>query len=229
MYFGEASGVAVNSKGHVFVLSRGNTTGPGLCRGRGAAARIRRQRQVHPRDRQEPLRLVVRPHGEDRSPGQYLGGRQGLGHGHQVQSRGPRRHGVRPQAGSLRRRHRPAQASRSRRCRRRTAASARSPTCLGHGRQHLHQRRLHQFARRQGRQGRQLAEVMGRPRQGARPVQHPALHRHRRQGQRLCRRPRQPPHPGVRRRRQVPAPDHHRRAGAAGRASPRSATYRTRR
>ena len=28
MYFGEASGVAVNSKGHVYVLSRGNTTGP---------------------------------------------------------------------------------------------------------------------------------------------------------------------------------------------------------
>lgn len=28
VYFGEVSGVAVNSKGHVFVLSRGNTTGP---------------------------------------------------------------------------------------------------------------------------------------------------------------------------------------------------------
>src|SRR6201987_1241548 len=28
MYFGEVSGIAVNSKGHVFVLSRGNTTGP---------------------------------------------------------------------------------------------------------------------------------------------------------------------------------------------------------
>src|SRR6476646_5146392 len=28
MYFGEVSGVALNSKGHVFVLSRGNTTGP---------------------------------------------------------------------------------------------------------------------------------------------------------------------------------------------------------
>ena len=28
VYFGECSGVAVNSKGHVFVLSRGNTTGP---------------------------------------------------------------------------------------------------------------------------------------------------------------------------------------------------------
>jgi sugar lactone lactonase YvrE len=28
VYFGEVSGVAVNSKGHIFVLSRGNTTGP---------------------------------------------------------------------------------------------------------------------------------------------------------------------------------------------------------
>src|SRR6201999_786657 len=28
MYFGEVLGVSVNSKGHVFVLSRGNTTGP---------------------------------------------------------------------------------------------------------------------------------------------------------------------------------------------------------
>src|SRR6201987_5378269 len=28
LYFGEATGVAVNSKGHVFVFSRGSTTGP---------------------------------------------------------------------------------------------------------------------------------------------------------------------------------------------------------
>ena len=28
MYFGEASGVSVNSRGHIFVLSRGNTSGP---------------------------------------------------------------------------------------------------------------------------------------------------------------------------------------------------------
>ena len=34
MYLGEAAGVAVNSKGHIFVLSRGNTTGPAY----GAAA-----------------------------------------------------------------------------------------------------------------------------------------------------------------------------------------------
>jgi DNA-binding beta-propeller fold protein YncE len=34
LYFGEVSGVAVNSKGHIFVFSRGNTTGPAY----GAAA-----------------------------------------------------------------------------------------------------------------------------------------------------------------------------------------------
>ena len=34
MYFGEAAGVAVNSKGHIFVFSRGNTSGPAY----GAAA-----------------------------------------------------------------------------------------------------------------------------------------------------------------------------------------------
>jgi hypothetical protein len=34
LYFGEVSGVALNSKGHVFALSRGNTTGPAY----GAAA-----------------------------------------------------------------------------------------------------------------------------------------------------------------------------------------------
>ena len=28
MYLGEVSGVAVNSKGHIFLLSRGNTSGP---------------------------------------------------------------------------------------------------------------------------------------------------------------------------------------------------------
>ncbi|MDB6089475.1 MAG: repeat containing protein [Gammaproteobacteria bacterium] len=35
LYFGEVAGVAVNSKGHIFVFSRGNTTGPAY--GAGAA------------------------------------------------------------------------------------------------------------------------------------------------------------------------------------------------
>jgi len=37
MYFGEVSGIAVNSKGHIFVLSRGNSTGPAYA---AAAAQL---------------------------------------------------------------------------------------------------------------------------------------------------------------------------------------------
>src|ERR1700694_3299546 len=37
LYLGEVSGVAVNSKGHVFVFSRGNTTGPAYA---AAAAQL---------------------------------------------------------------------------------------------------------------------------------------------------------------------------------------------
>jgi hypothetical protein len=37
LYFGEVTGVAVNSKRHVFVLSRGNTTGPAYA---AAAAQL---------------------------------------------------------------------------------------------------------------------------------------------------------------------------------------------
>ena len=45
-------------------------------------------RAIRPRNRQGPLRLVVRPHRPRRSRRQHLGGRQGLGHGHQVQPAG---------------------------------------------------------------------------------------------------------------------------------------------
>ena len=37
LYLGEVSGIAVNSNGHVFVLSRGNTTGPAYA---AAAAQL---------------------------------------------------------------------------------------------------------------------------------------------------------------------------------------------
>ena len=51
---------------------------------------------------------------------------------------------------------------------------------VGHAGQHLHQRRLHQLARREVRQERRLGEVVGRAGHRARAVQHAALHRHRR-------------------------------------------------
>src|SRR5271157_4240447 len=77
MYFGEVTGIAVNSKKHIFVLSRGNTSGPAY----GAAARIRFERQVRARDRTQSLCMVFRSCGASRSGGQYLGCRQGFGHG----------------------------------------------------------------------------------------------------------------------------------------------------
>ena len=59
----------------------------------------------------------------------------------------------------------------------------------------------------------------GDSRQRAGRVQHAAQHRRRRQRQHLCGRSRQSPHPGVRSRRKFPARDHHRRAGPARRAA----------
>ena len=166
MYFGEVAGIAVNSQKHIFVLSRGNTTGPGLWRRRGAAAGVRPERQVRARDRQEPLRVVVLPHGARRPPRQHLGHGQGLGHGRAVRSGRPREDGVRPQARGIRRERASARASAA------AAAAGRRPVPPGHRRrvglagQHLHQRRLHQLARREVRQGRQLGRVVRRVRPG---------------------------------------------------------------
>jgi len=60
MYLGEAAGVAVNSKGHVFVLSRGNSTGPGVWRERYATSGVRFRWDVSARDWPQPVRVVVR-------------------------------------------------------------------------------------------------------------------------------------------------------------------------
>ena len=91
MYFGEVSGVAVNSKGHVFVLSRGNTTGPAYA---AAATQLLEFDAKGNFIREIGKNLYAwsfGAHREGRSAGQYLGHRQGLGHGDQVRSRGPRR------------------------------------------------------------------------------------------------------------------------------------------
>ena len=60
LYLGEVSGVAVNSKGHVFVFSRGNTTGPAYGAAAAQLLEFDARRQVRARDRPQPLRLVVR-------------------------------------------------------------------------------------------------------------------------------------------------------------------------
>ena len=151
---------------------------PRVWRRGGAAVRIRSERQVRARDRQGPLCLVGGAQRAHRSERQHLGHRQGLEHDRQVQPAGPRRVGVRPQAGSGRRR-RAAGASRSA-----AAAGGRQvPSAdrrrVGLAGQHLHHRRLHQFARRQVRQERRLGEVMGHEGHRPWPVRHPALDRHR--------------------------------------------------
>ena len=158
---------------HLRLFARRLESGPGLRQHRLAAPGVRPQRQVPARDRQEPLRLGLRAHGADRQGRQHLGHRQGLGHGHQVQPGRPGRDGVRPQVGSLRRRGAcRTSATRTRRCRTSTAASASRPTSTWDPNgEHLHQRRLRQFARRQDQQGRRLGQVVGRARQGPGPVQ----------------------------------------------------------
>ena len=62
MNLGEVAGVAVNSKGHVFVCSRAATrTGPAYGAAASQLLEFGAGRQVHARDRQGSLRLVVRP------------------------------------------------------------------------------------------------------------------------------------------------------------------------
>src|SRR6267154_251200 len=147
LYLGEASGVAVNSQGHIFVFSRRHDRS-GIWRRRRAAPRVRSRRQIHSRDRPPSLRLGLRAYRESRSRRQHLGHRQRHRHGHQVQPRWPRGPGVWSPPRSFRRRHRTAQAPKA------TAASGRRPVPASHRRgvgrrrQYLHKRRLRQFARR---------------------------------------------------------------------------------
>ena len=61
-----------------------------------AAPRVRRQRQLPSRDRQEPECVVLRTRRSRRSPRQHLGRRQGIEHDPQVQARGSRGLGLRP-------------------------------------------------------------------------------------------------------------------------------------
>ena len=124
LYLGEVSGVAVDSKGHAFVLTRGNTTGPAYA---AAAAKLLEfdANGKFLREIGHNLYAWSFAQWHRRPGGQYLGDRQGLGHGDQVHPRRPRRHGVRAQAGSLRRRDRPAETSKLTTRRRAQAASAR--------------------------------------------------------------------------------------------------------
>ena len=94
MNFGEVPGVAVNSKGHVFVFTRSNSAnGPAYAPTAAQLLEFDPDRQLRARNRQGPLRLVLRALRARRQGRQHLGHRQGLGHDRQVQSRRARRYG----------------------------------------------------------------------------------------------------------------------------------------
>ena len=104
LYLGEAAGVAVNSKGHVFVFSRSNTTGPAF----GAAAAQLLEfgpdgkyiREIGKNLYAWSFAHAVRIDKDDN----IWVSRQRLGHDCGVQSRRAGRDGVRTQEGSRRRR-----------------------------------------------------------------------------------------------------------------------------
>ena len=116
MYLGEASGVAVNSKGHVFVFSRGNTTGPAY----GAAAAQLLEfdpdgyfyREIGHNLYAWSFAHTVKVDKHDNIWATDKGSDMVI----KFNPAGPRGDGVRAQAGSLGRGHRPARSIRSRRC-----------------------------------------------------------------------------------------------------------------
>ena len=116
VYFGEVFGVAVNSKGHVFVFSRGNTSGPAYA---AAAAQLfefgpdgKFIREIGKNLYAWSFAHAVRIDKDDNIWAIDKGSDMII----RFNPAGPRDHGVRPQAGSLRRRNRTAEASQSRRC-----------------------------------------------------------------------------------------------------------------
>ena len=87
MYSGEVAGVAIDSRRTIFVFSRTGERSTCTARARVAAVRVRSRRDVHPRDRTEPVRVRVRAHRAHRQGRQHLGDRRRDEHDHQVQSR----------------------------------------------------------------------------------------------------------------------------------------------
>ena len=125
MYLGEASGVAVNSKGDIFVLSRGNTTGPAYG---AAAAQLLEfapdgtfMREIGHNLYAWSFAHAVRVDKQDNIWVTDKGSDMVI----KFDPRGPRGDGLRAQAGSRRRRHRAAQAPASAAAARSTASSAR--------------------------------------------------------------------------------------------------------
>ena len=180
LHLGEVTGVAVNSKGHIFVFSRGNTTGPAYAAAAaqllefapdgkfireigknlyawsfGHTVRIDKDDNIWAVDKGSDMVVKFNPQGR---VVMVFGRKQEASD----EDTAPLKHPKPPLPCAGR------------------ALPAGDRRDLGPGGQHLHQRRLHQFARRQGRQERQLDQVLGRSRREARRVQHAAQHRRRR-------------------------------------------------
>ena len=131
LYLGEASGVALDSKKHIFVFSRGNSTGPAYG---ATAAQIlefgpdgKYIREIGHNLYAWSFAHDVRVDKDDN----LWAIDKGSGHDHQVQSRRPRHDGV----SAARRKHRTKAPSRGsipiRRCPPSTASSASPPTSPG--------------------------------------------------------------------------------------------------
>ena len=162
LYLGEASGVAVNSKKHIFVFSRGNTTGPAYG---ATAAQIlefgpdgKYIREIGHNlyawsfahairfDKDDNLWAVDK--GSDMIIKFNPEGRVVMVFGRKKEASDEGAEPWKRVTAAASRRRRPIPAAHRRH--------------LGPAGQHLHQRRLHQFARRQVRQERRLGEAMGR-------------------------------------------------------------------
>ena len=157
LYLGEGIGVATNSKGHVFVYTRSADT---------RLFEFDQERRVRPRDRPGLVRVRVRPRGPRRPGGQHLGRGRGDEHDHQVQPRGARGDGARPQARGGRG-HRGPRAGSSRAAARALRVQPSHRRRVGRGRQHLRHRRLRQLPRRQVRQERPVPQAGRHPRRSA--------------------------------------------------------------
>ena len=101
VHFGEIAGVAVNSKGHVFVFSRGNSTGPSYMATAAQLLEFDANGKFIREIGKNLYALVVRARRAHRQGRQHLGRRQGLGHDPEDESAGPGRLGLRPQRRSL--------------------------------------------------------------------------------------------------------------------------------
>ena len=183
MYLGEASAVTVNSKGHVFVFSRGgSSSGPAFAETAAQLLEFTPDGK-YIREIGKNLYAWSFAHGVKADPHDNIwaidkgsdmvikfrpDGRVDMVFGRKKEASdeatGPLKHPNPPLP----------------------AVDGQIPSTdrrrLRRAGQCLYQRRLHQFARRQDRQGRVLGEILGRSRHRAGPVQHGAWHRRRREG-----------------------------------------------